>query len=81
MAGFGPEGEPPRDALPQSQGNRPEPIEPQQGRPADSPLAPLTHEQQSQSEWSHEEMVAIIRREMAEYVERIQPSDLTLWSG
>jgi hypothetical protein len=62
MAGFGPEGERPRDAFPISQHNTPEQADPQQGRPADSPLAPIMRERQGWQERPHEELVAAFRQ-------------------
>jgi hypothetical protein len=62
MAGFGPEGERPRDAFPISQHKRPEQAEPQQARPAASPLAHGSQEQWSWQERPHEELVAAFRQ-------------------
>jgi hypothetical protein len=64
----------PRGELTPFQQRSGQPAESQQGRAADSPWAPILREQQSGEERSHEEMVAGIRREMAEYVERVRPS-------
>ena len=61
MAGFGPEGERSGESLP-AQHKTLEPIEPEQGRPADVAVAPGTGHEQRWQERSHEELVAGFRR-------------------
>jgi hypothetical protein len=70
MAGFGKEGERLGDALPAYQGNIPEPVDPQQGRPVDSPLAPVLQERQGWQRIPHEELVQTFRR-LIEQQERL----------
>jgi hypothetical protein len=73
MAG-GVEGERSRGELSSSQHPQPQQVESHQGSPAESVLASLRRENLDSEAWSHTEMVALIKREMAQYVERHRPS-------
>jgi hypothetical protein len=73
MAG-GVEGERSRGELSSSQHPQPQQVESHQGSPAESVLASLRRENLHSEAWSHAEMVALIKREMAQYVERHRPS-------
>jgi hypothetical protein len=83
MAGIGPEGEPPRDPRTSSQSQRPEPAEPQQGRPADFSLAPSQPDQRGWQDRSHEELVAGFReairqkkQELGEIADSFSPAKI-----